>query len=268
MKMNVQQALVTWIFWFYVILANTLALIITIPYYLIGIYINPRETYKGCRLIIKKVIAGFVAEMMVTCGFWNIEIIDNRHFKGEGPYIIVCNHKSIIDTLFTALLPFDDIVFTWKKKWSYVPGFGQLCLLSNHIPIGGENNNQGLFRPSVLDKASIELNNGSSVLFYSEGTRNPSKGLLPFKTGAFRLAQYSDIQIIPVTLIGTFQACSGFICNRSRIKMIIDEPIYIQDINQGILDVRSVILNNLNKYNELNNLRDLGRSNKNLLKLK
>lgn len=228
-----------------------------VPYYFIT------KHYTGCRYLIKKIIAEFTCEMMVTCGFWNVEIIDNRHFKSEGPYVIVCNHKSIVDTLFTVLLPFD-IVYTWKKKWSYVPGFGQLCLLANHIVIDISEES----RKNALERTKEELGNDSSVLFYAEGTRNSTpEGLLPFKTGAFRVAKEKDIGIIPITLIGTEKACSSFICDRSNVKIIIDKPIYVQNIDKGIQEVRKIMLNNINKYQKLTGLKDLGRSNKDLLKL-
>lgn len=227
-----RKFIITYVFWLWIIIGNILSLLIIIPYYLLI------RDFVGCRFLIKKLIADLTAMAMFS--FWNIEIIDKRHHKGKGPYVIVCNHVSIVDTLFTALLPFDDIVYTWKKKWSYVPGFGWLCLLANHITI----DHSEISRKEALIRAKEELEH-ACVLFYAEGTRNSSKGLLPFKTGAFRLGMNKKVEIIPITLIGTGKACSSFICDVANIKIIIDEPVQIDDIDQGIKEIRNIMLSNL-----------------------
>jgi len=223
-------------FWLWVIIGNILGLIVIIPYYFIG---KPSEL----RYLIRKLISELTAFTMTKAKFWKVVFIDNRYIKKKGPYVIVSNHVSIIDTLFTSMLPFD-IVYTWKKKWSYVPGFGWLCLLADHIPI----DNTDLSKKEAIKRSEVAIDNGSSVLFYAEGTRNVTgKGLLPFKTGAFRVAMSKDVEIIPITLIGTYD-----VFNSGIIKVIIDEPIRIDNIEEGIAEVRSVIEKNLSYFSSQN----------------
>lgn len=230
-------------FWLWVIIGNILGLIVIIPYYFIG---KPSEL----RYLIQKLISELTAFMMVKAKFWRVEYVDNRYIKKEGPYVIVSNHVSIIDTLFTSMLPFD-IVYTWKKKWSYVPGFGWLCLLADHIPI----DNTDLSKKEAIKRSEAAIDNGSSVLFYAEGTRNVTgKGLLPFKTGAFRVAISKDVEIIPITLIGTYD-----VFNSGIIKVIIDEPIRIDNIEEGIAEVRSIIEKNLSDFSNINKITTYGK---------
>jgi 1-acyl-sn-glycerol-3-phosphate acyltransferase len=224
------------------VITNIIGLLIIIPYYILT------KDFAGCRFLIKKIIAYFVTKVMTDLEFWNISVIDKRLYKGKGPYILVCNHVSIVDTLFTVSLPFDDIVYTWKKKWSYVPGFGWLCLLANHITIDSTEKS----KKEALIKSKTVIDKDSCVLFYAEGTRNlTGKGLLPFKTGAFRLAKEKEVEIIPITLIGTDRACSGFVCGTANIKIIIDNPIRIRDVEEGVLSVRKIIEANLINYSSL-----------------
>lgn len=258
-KMFAQKYIITGIFWFYIVITNIISLLVIVPYYILT------KDSRGSRFLIKKIIAEFTTEVMTELKWWNIEIIDKRRDKKDGPYIIVSNHVSIVDTLFTVLLPFDDIVYTWKKKWSYVPGFGWLCLLANHITV--DNSEES--KKKALIKSKDELNKESCVLFYAEGTRNlTGKGLLPFKTGAFRLAKETNRKIIPITLIGTDKACSGFACDIANIKIVIDDPIQVNSVEEGINSVRKVIEANLAEYS-LNGmkLRSLGKSVKNLSRL-
>jgi len=254
-----QKYIITGIFWFYIVITNIISLLVIVPYYILT------KDVRGSRFLIKKIIAEFTTEVMTELKWWNIEIVDKRRDKKDGPYIIVSNHVSIVDTLFTVLLPFDDIVYTWKKKWSYVPGFGWLCLLANHITV--DNSDES--KKKALIKSKDELNKESCVLFYAEGTRNlTGKGLLPFKTGAFRLSKETNTEIIPITLIGTDKACSGFICDVANIKIIIDDPIQVNSVEEGVNSVRKVIETNLAEHS-LNGmkLRSLGRSVKDLSRL-
>lgn len=88
--------------------------------------------------------------------------------------------------------------------------------------------------------------NGGSVLFYPEGTRGKKPlELLPFKTGAFRVADYVKCKILPITLINTHKACNRGICDIADIKIIIDEPFNVLDIKNTVEKTRHVMLNNI-----------------------
>lgn len=47
------------------------------------------------------------------------------------------------------------------------------------------------------------LNNGTSVMFFPEGTRSDNKKIGTFKKGAFTLAVRTKSPVVPVSIIGT-----------------------------------------------------------------
>jgi len=51
--------------------------------------------------------------------------------------------------------------------------------------------------------ASEVLKNGRSVHIFPEGTRSVDGKLLPFKRGAFLVAQKGGVPVLPVTIIGS-----------------------------------------------------------------
>lgn len=247
-KITIKTLVITAYYWSWVVIANIIGLAIIIPGLLLG------ESQKWARQMIVSIIAEITTGMMKLVGFWSVEYIDKRklnnsiNMSGEN-YVIVSNHLSFIDTAFTAMLPFD-ILYTWNKKWAKIPGFGQLCLLAGHIAI---DHTSDISKKEALEKSEKALLDGINVLFYPEGTRGKDQTkLLPFKTGAFRVAQKSNVKILPITLIGTREACNGGICDTADIKIVIDDPIKvgteINDIDMAVNTVRNIMLNNIEYY--------------------
>ena len=221
------KIVVTIVFWTTIAVFNVMA----------GILVFFFDSPSDIRKIIEIVIAQYTTTIMIKLGWWKVNTIDRRS-EWDEPVIIVSNHTSLIDTIFTAQLPYDK-VYTWKKKWLYTPIFGQLCWLGHHIIVSEDTKHR------VLNQAELKLKDRISVMFYPEGTRNFGSGLLPFKTGAFRLANKTGTKILPVTLIGTKEACDGWVCNSAEITIVIDQPVKIESINEGIEEVRKIILSNL-----------------------
>jgi 1-acyl-sn-glycerol-3-phosphate acyltransferase len=58
----------------------------------------------------------------------------------------------------------------------------------------------------MMARAEAALREGSSVYFFPEGTRSPDGHLLPFKPGAFALAQRARVPLLPIAITGTRDA--------------------------------------------------------------
>ena len=245
----IRKIFITILFWGLIFIGCLLGFLVIIPGWLMG------ASKAWCRRMIEILIAGFSINIMHGIGIWNVKFIDRREQKDKGPYVIVANHLSTIDTAFMALLPFDT-KFTWNKKWSYVPIFGWLCLLAEHIAIDLSSIES---KKEALIKSEETLKEGYSIIFYAEGTRGKNPALLQrFKTGAFRVAKAAQKNIVPITLIGTFDACARGVCDTANIRIIIDEPIITKDSDCDLLIQHSkkIIHENINKYKNL--LRNKG----------
>lgn len=244
MMLIIRKTIITIYFWTIIAITNLIATIIIIPYWLVG------GSQKEIRGIIEMVTAKFPTQIMRLSGIWSVEYIDRREEKKyyKGSYVIVSNHVSLIDTMFIAQLPFDKI-FTWKKKWSYLPMFGQICLMAGHITIDPSCPTS---KRNAITKSETYLGIGSSIIFYPEGTRSKCEGkLLPFRTGAFRVAKSSHKKILPVTLVGTNKGCNGWVCDVASIKIIIDDPIIVSDTDISIQKVRAIMEENYQEYHEI-----------------
>jgi len=139
-----------------------------------------------------RVFCGGVARMMG----WRIEVTPRQRLEDSGPCVFVANHQSIMDILtFGAIVP-RRTVAVGKKEIGAIPLFGWFFRASGNLVIDRGNSEDAR---RMLAAAARRLNQERiSVWFMPEGHRNKGEELLPFKTGAFRLAAAAGVPIMPV----------------------------------------------------------------------
>jgi 1-acyl-sn-glycerol-3-phosphate acyltransferase len=174
-----------------------------------------------------------VFKAMTLPGVWTLTISDLRKEKDyDKQYIIVSNHASYIDTLIIWQLPFYK-KFMMAEKFTKIPIFGEICKACGHVFVDRFNPNTTV---DAVDKAYNTIQDGSSFVIFPEGMRSedPYK-LLPFKTGAFRLAQKLNIPILPITIKGSGEALPvGGLCSLANIEIVIGNPILVSTEHQDI----------------------------------
>ncbi len=117
-------------------------------------------------------------------------------------YIIASNHESAADIV---LLSYLDVAFRWVAKHTLylVPVFGWQLWLLGHLAI---RRGSRASRRRFMRRAMATLEAGISILIFPEGTRTRTRGMRPFKPGAFLLARDTGRAILPVVISGTFDA--------------------------------------------------------------
>lgn len=121
-------------------------------------------------------------------------------FPTEGPVIVVANHMSFMDSLWTPLRVPRQMVYlakaeyfeSWKTAW-FFRALGM-------IPVKRDIKEQ----TEAALQAGIEVLGAGGVLgLYPEGTRSPDGRLYRGRTGVARLALRSRARVVPVGLIGS-----------------------------------------------------------------
>ncbi|NMH59776.1 1-acylglycerol-3-phosphate O-acyltransferase [Alteromonas ponticola] len=117
--------------------------------------------------------------------------------KPRVPYVFIANHQNSYDiiTICKAALP--GVVTIGKKSLKWIPVFGQIYWLAGNIMI--DRKNSGRARDTLKIAARKVNEKHTSVWLFPEGTRSNGRGLLPFKSGAFRLAQDTSEPVVMVT---------------------------------------------------------------------
>lgn len=116
-------------------------------------------------------------------------------------YIFLSNHVSNLDaTVLLPSIPGMTSVFI-KKELMKIPLLGTAMRMGKYIPVSRGNSREEAQRS--VEAAAGALNSGLHIMVFPEGTRSPDGRLLPFKKGAFFLAEETGAPIIPVVITGT-----------------------------------------------------------------
>jgi 1-acyl-sn-glycerol-3-phosphate acyltransferase len=149
-----------------------------------------------------RVVAGRfirILGVLITMTFppWRLRV--EGRWPGKGPFVVVANHQSLLDILLLSRLP-REMKWVAKESLFKLPWVGWMLRMSGDIPIRRGDVESG---GEALARARRYLANGMNVMIFPEGTRSAKGTLLPFKSGAFRLALEAGVPVLPVAVNGT-----------------------------------------------------------------
>ena len=129
---------------------------------------------------------------------WRLRVEGSWPAAG-GAFVVVANHQSILDILLLSHMP-REMKWIAKEELFRIPWIGWMLRMSGDIAIRRGERDSGL---EALGKARDHLARGVPVMVFAEGTRSRDGRLLPFKSGAFRLAIETGVPVLPVAVNGT-----------------------------------------------------------------
>ncbi len=158
-----------------------------------------------------------------------VEVLGEETLDRSQPYIVVSNHLSLMDipTLY-GWLPLD-LKWVLKKELRKVPFIGGGCALLGHIFLDRADREASIRQ---LKQVKSELQPGTSILFFAEGTRSRDGKLHEFKKGAFQMARDLEIAILPITVRDTERILppDGMGLRPGSAQMIIHSPITAEEV--------------------------------------
>ncbi|WP_339877840.1 1-acylglycerol-3-phosphate O-acyltransferase [Pseudidiomarina gelatinasegens] len=125
-----------------------------------------------------------------------LEIRVPDEVKQGGPFVYIANHQNSYDIFTLSRAMPQSTVSVGKKSLKWIPFFGQMYWLAGNILI--DRKNKGRAHGTIEQAASAIRKRKLSILLFPEGTRSYGRGLLPFKTGAFRTAMQAGVDIVPI----------------------------------------------------------------------
>jgi 1-acyl-sn-glycerol-3-phosphate acyltransferase len=140
------------------------------------------------------------------------------------PAIYTANHSSALDipVLYVAL-PFQFRILA-KSELFRLPFLGWHLSRSGQIPIDRSDARHSL---RSLSAAAQSVKQGTNLVVFPEGGRCTDGHLQPFLGGTFYAAIKAQVPIVPMAIVGTFEALpmNSYVIVPAPFRLIVGQPI-------------------------------------------
>lgn len=153
----------------------------------------------------------------------------NANINKLGSYVYVANHQNNYDMVVAADVVQPKTVTVGKKSLAWIPFFGQLYYLTGNILI--DRNNKSKAHDTIRQIVNEIKKHDISIWMFPEGTRSHGRGLLPFKTGAFKAAIAAGVPIVPICVSDTNNINLNRLNNGHMIVEMLD-PIETKNLRK------------------------------------
>ncbi|TDF34704.1 1-acylglycerol-3-phosphate O-acyltransferase [Alteromonadaceae bacterium M269] len=172
-------------------------------------------------------IAGYLYSGMARLVGLKLDVRVPESVKRGGPYVYICNHQNSFDLITVCRAAQRGVVTVGKKSLIWIPVFGQVYWLTGNIMIDRKNSAKA--RDTIKLTAEKIREKKLSVWFFPEGTRSYGRGLLPFKTGAFRIAKLTNEPVVTISASNLSGKVKLNRWNNGTVIIDIDDPIAMND---------------------------------------
>lgn len=173
--------------------------------------------------------------MAISRALWNPAILGVEHVPDHGPVILASNHLAYCDAVFLPGQLRRTVHFLGKSDMfsgsSLPQRIGARIMRGLHVmPV---DRSGGSAARSAIDAGTAVLEAGEILGIYPEGTRSPDGRLYRGKTGVARLALATGAPIVPVAMLGAYEAQRGrtyFPRRHPQIRVVLGEPPLVRDL--------------------------------------
>jgi 1-acyl-sn-glycerol-3-phosphate acyltransferase len=163
----------------------------------------------------------------------SLEIEGREHVDRGRSHVVVANHLSVLDIMVCFLAVPLPIRFLAKKELFSIPILAPAMRAIGIVEVDREA--RSAIHEKVNRQARELVASGRSLIIYPEGTRSRDGSLRAFKKGAFTMALAGAIPLLPVTIVGTYQAwpAGKLWVYGGEVKAVIHPPIETEGLGKG-----------------------------------
>lgn len=181
------------------------------------------------------VVARNWARFNAFVSLMKVEVQGREKVDKNQSYVIVANHRSLVDIY--VLLGFSGLDGIWvmKKELRAIPILGLAAEKLGYIIVDRSNTEADL---KSLQTARSGWVKGTSIIFFAEGTRSRDSEMLPFKKGAFRMALDLKLPILPMSIHGTPEILPADTTHLfpGKVRLVIHDPIATENLDPNSID--------------------------------
>ena len=152
-------------------------------------------------------------------------------------FLLVCNHRTIFDPVLTmAELSEFTLAFISKKENFKIPIVNKLMHMCFCLPLD-RNDNRAAVR-TINEAVELLDDNVVSMGIYPEGATNKTEEpLMPFRNGAFKIAQKAKVPIVVCVIENTEKILKNFPWQPTTVNLKVLEVLPYDSEHRGTRDV-------------------------------
>lgn len=178
-----------------VVLAITIVLIISLPFYLISLVIDLFSEKAKTRY--SQTAAKIFFRTILIFSATKYKVLGRENIPSQEAVLYAANHRSLAD-IAVAYSTLPTLTgFVAKKEMAKIPVMSWWMKRLNCLFLDRENPREGL--KTILTGVE-NIKKGYSMFIMPEGTRNHEEEMLPFKEGSLKMAEKTGCAIIPVAI--------------------------------------------------------------------
>jgi 1-acyl-sn-glycerol-3-phosphate acyltransferase len=164
------------------------------------------------------------AQWILGTAMCPVRVVGRDRLDASRPAIYAANHISALDIpLLYANLPFQFRILAKQELFRY-PLIGGHLKRSGQFPVDHSN-----ARASIrsLGRAIDGLKSGMPLVIFPEGGRAADGHIMPFMSGAFYASIKAQVPIVPMAIVGTFEALpmNTYHIHPRELLLTIGDPI-------------------------------------------
>src|SRR5436190_919125 len=180
-------------FWALIVFASTM-LIVILPFWIIGLWKEPRRSY-----LVHTIYRTWMIVFFFFTGI-RLRIKGRENYEPGENYVVVFNHNSMMDVPVSVPFTPGANKTIAKIEMARIPVFGMVYKRGSVLV---DRKNEESRKASYIKMREV-LNMGLHMCIYPEGTRNKTnEPLQRFHSGAFRLSADSGKSILPAVIFNT-----------------------------------------------------------------
>ncbi len=240
-----------WYFCLLILIASYLVMIMLyfVIIFLISLTINAKKEYSKTTKF-HKWILDQTLQLLCELGRVKIKVVGREAVPSNQKYLFVYNHKSNFDPMIQSFIFKRHYLIHISKSDNFkIPIAGPFIRRNCYLEINRDNPKEAVI---TINKAADFIKTGyASIGVSPEGTRNKKDGLLPFKSGCFKIAHKSKCPIVVCTMRNTEKIHKNFPLHQTKVEMRILKVIPYSEYSdlttiQIAEMVRKMIANDLN----------------------
>lgn len=158
--------------------------------------------------------------------------LENTQALPDEPFLLVCNHLSIIDPLaMMTVFRRNKVAFISKKENKKIPVISRCMIPCGCLFLDRDDSRSAVY--TIRDAAAFIADGIGSMAICPEGTRNRTEQpVLPFHAGSFKIATKAGCPLVIVGISGTERLYKNFPLRKTPITVRVLDVIPAETVKQ------------------------------------